>query len=354
MAKCLLAAAASCTALCPRPSSSIYAFEGYWLQQSDAEMVRDEVQGAAVGLAMGPGTTLWEALGGGIQQSILRSFGANGTRGAAWRATADYGGSLASAGPVDLAVDLPSGTLFVLDATSVQAYSANRSLLTQWDIPGPPPSDDVNIVSPYVPTGIAVDPSTGNVVVGCYAAYGYGSLGQLFKFSPDGSLMCHWGGGKVAVDGAGYIYVVDRDGSGILKYSSSGAKLLRMNQGSGGLRGIAVHSQLGRLFATNSATSEVQVFATSNKLLGTLGKAGNGAEPEIGMPTTIAVDEATGKVYVADAATYYVLRFNNGPVPPCTDSGTNCELCETPTACAQCKDMAAYEVGPSGRCQHVP
>ncbi len=152
----------------------------------------------------------------------------------------------------------------------------------------------------------------------------------------------------IAVDSSSDVYVVD-EGTGLvnrfgssgapLPFSASepyveGAKLKGTPTGAGGAvvafgdpRGIAVDDTTGDVYVADSALNVVDVFASSGEYLSQL----TGTPPSapvsgaFAAPSGLAVDQATGNLYVSDggngvvdvfnSSREYVSQFGNG-VPP--------------------------------------
>ncbi len=172
---------------------------------------------------------------------------------------------------------------------------------------------------------IAVD-SAGNI----YHANLFGS-GTVVKYSPSGTVLdTITGEGAseleasmgVAVDAIGNVYVADQSFSGgrIQKFDSDGdfvsvidsgnnEKVLAVNQVTGGIFALANSSTETHIIAYDSSGTEIDDFGS-----GLFGEGGFSTQ------NGIAVDSATGRVYVVDSGNNLVRIFAE-PQPPVTITG---------------------------------
>jgi DNA-binding beta-propeller fold protein YncE len=155
------------------------------------------------------------------------------------------------------------------------------------------------------PTGIAVDGS-GNVLV---ADTGNG---RIEKFSATGTFISTMGtkgvgNGQlgapngIALDGSGNIYVADAGNHRVEKLTPDG-KLIAEWKGSEpgfyGPRRIAIGPD-GSVYVVDQGHSRIAKLSPDGQTLSAWGSKGNG-DGEFDDPTSVAVDPATNKVYVAD------------------------------------------------------
>jgi DNA-binding beta-propeller fold protein YncE len=155
------------------------------------------------------------------------------------------------------------------------------------------------------PTGIAVDGS-GNVLVADT------NNSRIEKFSPTGTslaILGSKGSGQgefrapngIAVDGAGNTYVADAANHRVEKLSSDGkfvAEWKGPEPGFYGPRRIAIGPD-DSIYIVDQGHNRIAEFSFGGELLTVWGSAGNG-DGQFNDPTSVAVDRATNKVYVAD------------------------------------------------------
>jgi hypothetical protein len=152
--------------------------------------------------------------------------------------------------------------------------------------------------------GVGVDPD-GDVWVASYSA------GLLTEYAPDGSPLsgslaigqsCHF-----AFDGSGNVYVASYQGA-VTKYvpNGSGGFFGTGVIDSGVAQDVATDWVTGNVFVGHSST--VDEYASDGGALGSFGS------PALGSAVGVAVNGATGKVYVSDAAANVVHIFDSTPV----------------------------------------
>ena len=184
------------------------------------------------------------------------------------------------------------------------------------------------------PAGVAVD-SSGNVYVAEY------QNNDIRKITPDGvvtlfagsstavkgnangtgSAASFWNPTGVAVDSAGNVYVADESNNEIRKITPDGVVTLFAGSPTGAIgnsdgtgqsalfsapNGIAIDSS-GNLWVTDSANNEIREITTPGAVVttpygnGTAGRTnGVGTAAEFNNPSAIAVDPASGNLFVAD------------------------------------------------------
>jgi DNA-binding beta-propeller fold protein YncE len=166
------------------------------------------------------------------------------------------------------------------------------------------------------PTGIAVDGS-GNVLV---ADTGNG---RIEKFSPTGaflSIIGTKGSGQgqfaqpngIATDRVGNIYVADAGNHRVLKLKSDGTFIAEWKGpelGFYGPRHIAIGPD-NSIYVVDQGNDRIVKFNPDGEVLASWGSKGNGAG-EFNDPTSVAVDPATNKIYVADPRNKWIQVFDS-------------------------------------------
>jgi hypothetical protein len=235
--------------------------------------------------------------------------------------------------PGALAVDRASGRVLVADPGKgvVDVFSSSGSFETQFG----------ENLSAHA---VAVDEATGDV----YAAEPFEDVVRVFK--PDGKggyvQLSDWSGAAspeggfgevagVAVDNskggsdqhAGDVYVVDAARNAVYVFKPKPAGAEEAQEGSfisslaGGKleepNGVAVDSSSGRVFVADSILGALDVYSSSGSFEKKLSGAGSphgsfrGAAEEEGNVAGVAVDEASGEIYVAEAQRRVVSQFNS-------------------------------------------
>ena len=250
----------------------------------------------AYGLALDAGGNVFVA---DFQNSRVQQFTAGGSYLGLWPA---YGFGLAVS---------PLGDVFLSGSTKLRQYSGSGSLLAEWNRPGS--------------IGVTAC-ANGNIVVTT-------SSDSVFVFASTGALVVAWSlvpplapvGSPfgVAVDGAGNVFVVDKDHNRIEKFSSTGAFLLQWGSaGSGNGQfampfGAAVDAA-GNLYVADTNNHRIQVFSGNGDYLTQWSAASDGSA-QLDAPIGVAVD-AVGDVYVSDYTKNHVYKF--GPAPTSTRNAT--------------------------------
>ncbi|MCH2537158.1 MAG: Ig-like domain-containing protein [Dehalococcoidia bacterium] len=130
-----------------------------------------------------------------------------------------------------------------------------------------------------------------------------GTLGGQFSFQQG-----------MAVDGAGNVYVADRNNHPIQKFNSAGTSLVEwggIGFGDGQFifpEGVAVDSA-GNVYVTSQFTNVVQKFTSSGSFLAKWGSSGSG-DGQFSSPSDVAVD-AAGNVYVTDRDNHRIQKFDS-------------------------------------------
>jgi hypothetical protein len=234
--------------------------------------------------------------------------------------------------PSALAVERSSGRVFIADPGKgvIDVFGSSGSYEAQF-------GEGVGAAA------LAVDEETHDV----YVAEPVEDVVRVFK--PDGKggyeKLSEWLGANapenafgevtgVAIDNsksasdphAGDVYVVDGANSAVYVYKPKGEGPEEAREGtflsvlSGGKleepNGVAVDSTTGRVFVADSIKGFVGIYSSSGsfekKLTGSGSPNGTffGPEEETGNVTGVAVDEATGEIYVAEAQRRVVSQFN--------------------------------------------
>jgi DNA-binding beta-propeller fold protein YncE len=166
------------------------------------------------------------------------------------------------------------------------------------------------------PTGIAVDAS-GNILVADT------NNGRIEKFSPTGaflSIIGTKGSGQgqfaqpngIAIDRVGNIYVADAGNHRVLKLKSDGTFIAEWKGpelGFYGPRRIAI-GPVDSIYVVDQGHDRIVKFNPDGEVLASWGSKGNGAG-EFNDPTSVAVDPATNKIYVADPRNKRIQVFDS-------------------------------------------
>ena len=195
--------------------------------------------------------------------------------------------------------------------------SANYAFETKWGSEG---SGDGQF---SYPQGVAVN-AAGNIYVADSGNH------RIQKFDSSGSFLAKWGSqgsgdGQfsypegVAVDASGNVYVTDPGNRfspnlRIQKFDSSGSFLAKWDSepGDGNLphpAGIAVDDATGNVYVADRDNYWIQKFDASGSLLAKWGGLGSG-DGEFWFPDGVAVD-AAGDVYVTDAGNNRIQKFDS-------------------------------------------
>ncbi len=166
------------------------------------------------------------------------------------------------------------------------------------------------------PTGIAVDQS-GNVLVADT------NNGRIEKFSATGTLLGIFGTkgtgrgqlrtpNGIAVDGMGNVYVADGSNHRVQKLAFDGtfvAEWKGPEPGFYGPRRVAIGPD-DSIYVVDQGHDRIAKLTPNGEVLSTWGSKGNG-DGEFNDPTSVAVDPASNKVYVADPINKRIQVFDS-------------------------------------------
>ncbi len=229
-----------------------------------------------------------------FQNSRVQQFAADGTYLGQWPAYG-FGVALTALGDV-----------FLSGSVKLRKYSSSGSLLAEWNRPGS--------------IGVTAC-ANGNIIV-------TSNSDSVFVFGSGGALLAAWSlvpplapvGSPfgVAVDGAGNVFVVDKDHNRVEKFSSTGTFLLEWGSaGSGNGQfampfGAAVDA-VGNVYVADTNNHRIQVFSGNGDYLTQWSAASNGTG-QLDAPIGVAVD-AVGDVYVSDYTKNRIQKFGPAPTP---------------------------------------
>ena len=130
----------------------------------------------------------------------------------------------------------------------------------------------------------------------------------IASYNGETSLVSPFG---VAVSDDGTIFVSDIKLKEVFVFNDKGEglRIIGKKDDFNVIGGIAVNSQLGRLYIPDSYNSCVYVYSVQGERLFSFGKPGSG-NGEFRMPSNVAVDRRTGNVYVTDTQNFRVQVFD--------------------------------------------
>jgi hypothetical protein len=235
--------------------------------------------------------------------------------------------------PVAVAVDHSTGDTFVADAGGgeVDVFTAGGSYVTQFG-------------EELVPSGVAVDEASGDVYLTS------GDVVVVFKPTGTGAyeLLSRWSGGTTPEEGfggevagvafdnstsasdphAGDVFVVDAGTNSVDVFEPMPAGADEAQEGMyvGALQGgrleepngVAVDSATGDVYVADGVKGQVDVYSSAGlyerKLTGDGSPSGSflGPEDEEGNVSAVAVEEGTGDVFVAEAERHVVSQLSEG------------------------------------------
>jgi len=170
----------------------------------------------------------------------------------------------------------------------------------------------------YYPRGIAVDSAGFVYVVDS-------NNNRIQKFSSSGVFLGKWGEsgsgdgqfsnpGGVAVDSSGNVYVADTFNNRIQKFSSTGTFIAKWGESGSGdgwflmPQGVAVDSS-GNVYIADFGNSRIQKFSSTGTFIAKWGTSGS-SDGQFDFPQGIAVD-SSGNVYVADTDNDRIQEFSS-------------------------------------------
>jgi DNA-binding beta-propeller fold protein YncE/glucose/arabinose dehydrogenase len=218
--------------------------------------------------------------------------------------------------PSGIAIDPSSGNVYLADTANqrITIYSSNGTFLTEFGRYG---DEDGSFNSPE---GVAVD-QEGNVYVADTANH------RIQVFSSNGTFLTEWG--EYGEDNAtfrsptgialdreeGNVYVADTENNRIQVFSSNGTFLTEWGEygdedGSfNSPEGVAV-DQEGNVYVADTENNRIQVFSSNGTFLTEWGEYGD-EDGSFRFPEGVAVDQE-GNVYVADTENNRIQVFSNG------------------------------------------
>ena len=263
-------------------------------------------------------------------------IGDNGTFITAWgsRVIGSTTGPGLFSGPLSIAVDPSTHSVYVAQGDSVQKFTSNGTFITSWGSVGQGNGQFNH------PEGIAVDSATGQVYV-----VDIGN-NRIQKFTSNGTFITSWGSvgqgnGQfnhpegIAVDSAtGQVYVVDIGNNRIQKFTSNGTFITSWGSGVGNRQlrlngGIAFDASANRTYVSDNFTGRIVTFTANGTFVSAFPFQGgiNG----LGVPFGIALqsfnsNDKTGILVVADPIWDTVDKFyTNGTfislIPPHHSNG---------------------------------
>lgn len=115
----------------------------------------------------------------------------------------------------------------------------------------------------------------------------------------------------VAFDNNGTVYISDSKIKRIYAYDQNGTFLREIGSNDEFMRptGIAVNSDLGLLYATDTLGHNIKIFTLDGRFVSSFGKRGN-EEGEFNYPTNIDVDRRNGNIVVGDTQNFRIQIFD--------------------------------------------
>lgn len=116
---------------------------------------------------------------------------------------------------------------------------------------------------------------------------------------------------SVAFDKTGNVYVSDAKQKRINVYDQNGTFIREIASNNEFMRptGIAINTELGLLYGSDTLGHNIKIFTLEGKLVSTVGKRGEG-EGEFNYPTNIAIDRRNGNVIVGDTQNFRIQVFD--------------------------------------------
>jgi DNA-binding beta-propeller fold protein YncE len=223
-------------------------------------------------------------------------------------------------GPTDTTTDLVESTTLPSLATTSTAPTTTAQAPAYRQVRVLGDGDGIQFISP---NHLALD-RDGNLYVTEFSG------GRVFVFSPEGDFLFQFAGpgteaGQlsqptgIAVDAAGNIYVGESGTSRVQKFDPEGVSIAMWGQFGvdpgefGSAMGIGINEALGRVYVADHVNSRIHVFTMDGELLFMFPRNGDfthiGNEPDQ-MWLPIGVDVAAdGTVYVVDSGNSRVQKF---------------------------------------------
>lgn len=208
-------------------------------------------------------------------------------------------------GPQYVTVDPTNGDLYVSESdNSVAKFDSAGNLITSFGVAGRIHNSGGEQYE-FGPTGLAVEPTTGDLVV---ANAGNGSMD---KFESTGTFIDQFATGtlsspeSIAIDGAGNVYVSDPNLNEVIKYSPSNNYAQSEVLDARNPQGVATDSSTGSVYVGVNGPSGyyVQQYDSTNDRVSQFG--GGHIQESYGL----AVNPITHAVYVVDRAAHLVSIF---------------------------------------------
>lgn len=229
----------------------------------------------------------------------VQKFDSSGKFLAKWGALGSFaheGDGLFGGGARSLAIDR-TGSIFVLDVSSVQKFTPTGEFLARWKTSG------------QQARRMAMD-SYSNLYVT------YENSHAAMKLNPDGNVIVQWGRigagdglsmvpGSIAVEPTGTLIIADTWNGRIMKFASEGRTVSQWGGETWAYVWALTTDTSGNLYCANA--DEVQKYGREGRLIGRWGSSGSG-DGQFQSVSAIAVDPS-GNVYVADKGNSRVQKF---------------------------------------------
>jgi len=209
--------------------------------------------------------------------------------------------------PSDIAVD-DDGNVYVAEGYRIQKFTRDGKYITSWK----------TVANFGGADSIAIG-SEGNIY-----AVDSGS-NSVYKFTPDGNLICKWGGqgsgdGQfshshgIAVDNNGTVYVADSYNQRIQKFTSDGEFISKWDVSSGSgddyYPAYITVDSAGNVYVSESLNKRILKFSSNGVFIAQWGTKGAEDGEYSVNPSGIEVDCA-GYVYVADNKYHCIQKFTS-------------------------------------------
>jgi tripartite motif-containing protein 71 len=174
-----------------------------------------------------------------------------------------------------------------------------------------------------LPSGIAIDPSSGNVYV---ADTGNN---RIQVFSNDGTYVSKWGEyrevsrngtlkfpQRIALDEQGNVYVADTGNNRIQVFSNNGtyvSKWGRYGIGNGSFNqpsGIAIDPSSGNVYVADTGNNRIQVFSNDGTYVSKWGEFGR-SEVGVRLPADIVIQSSSDNILITDTGNGRILVFHS-------------------------------------------